>query len=155
MENIANETEVTTEMVENLQKELERERRKNRNLSNQNVRLGEALDAALRACNDRMEADMIDIVNANNDNRKAREEKAAKVRAYDKKLSNSYMRACTLNAAALVSSVILAVGTIFLGHTGIINPNLATVLAAVFLPLVGWAAHDCKILFQFAESIRG
>lgn len=155
MENIANETEVTMEMVEKLQKELEMERRKNRNLKCQVEKLGDALDATLHSNHENMEADMISIVNANSAHRKATEEKAAKVRAYDKQLSKSYMRACTINAAALVSSVILAGGTIFLGHTGIIGSNLATALAAVFLPLVGWAAHDCKILFQFAGSIRG
>ena len=153
MENNANETlEVT---VERLQKENENLRRKNRNLANQAARLGEALDAALRASQDKVEACMMDMVNANNANRKAREEKAAKVRSEDKKLSKSYMRACTLNAIALLSSVTLAGCTIILGHIGAISPELATGLSAVLLPLTGWAAHDCKILFQFAGYIRG
>jgi hypothetical protein len=131
----------TTSMVDNLRQELEAERATN-----------EARDNATHA---RMEADMIGIVNANSANRKARERKAAMARAYDKQLNESYSRACRKNAIALVSSVALSGCTIFLGHTGIISPDLATALAAVFLPLTGCAAHDCKILFQFAGSIRG
>ena len=164
MENTANETPEVT--VEHLQKENESLRRKNRNLANQAARLGEALDAALRVNNDRTEADMFGVVNSNNADRKAREEKAAadrkareeraaKVRSEDEKLSKSYMRACTINAVALISSVTLAGCTIILGHIGAISPEWATGLSAVFLPLTGWAAHDCKILFQFAGSIRG
>ena len=87
--------------------------------------------------------------------RKAREERVAKARAYDEELRNSYMRACTINAVALISSVTLAGCTIILGHIGAISPEWATGLSAVFLPITGWAAHDCKILFQFAGSIRG
>jgi hypothetical protein len=127
--------------VEDLVQQLDAERATN-----------EARDNATHA---RMEADMIGIVNANSANRKARERKAAMARAYDKQLNESYSRACRKNAIALVSSVVLSGCTIVLGHTGIISPDLATALAAVFLPLTGCAAHDCKILFQFAGSIRG
>ena len=141
MDKTENKTASTTSMVENLRQELEAERATN-----------EARDNATHA---RMEADMIGIVNANSANRKARERKAAMARAYDKQLNESYSRACRRNAVALVSSVALSGCTIFLGHTGIISPDLATALAAVFLPLSGWAAHDCKILLQFAGSIRG
>ena len=141
--------------LEALHIQLAEERFKNEALSRQVVRLGQALDAAVRADDERIEGDMICIVNANNAKRSANERKAAEIDAKNKAICKSFMRHARVNAATIGLSVTAATFSIVAGHYGVISPVVSTALSFVTLPIVGWAIHECALLFKFTGIVKG
>ncbi len=138
-----------------LREQLAEERAKNEQLCDHVVQLSMALAAARNAKSERIESDMIGIVNANAANRDAREKRAVKAHKRDKALDKIFMQQCRLNAIVLCISIPLAIALILGGHFGFIHPYLATALSAIVLPVVGWAIHDCTLLFKFSETLKG
>ena len=138
-----------------LRQQLVEERSMNEELLHRVTQMGRNKEAAVLAELDKMEDDMIGIVNANYANRTAQEKKVAKVAAKSKAMERSFVRHCRLNAAVLGLAVMGTTLTIIGGFFGFVSPAWATALSLVFLPLLGWASHDYALLYKFNDIIKG
>lgn len=132
--------------AERLRKELIDERIKTEALSRRCIRLGEALDAAILAEEERAEKKMFDHINGNCYHRKAVAVASKRRKAHDKKMIEAFEDACTKNAVALCTSAVIGVGAIILGFAGFIHVALAAIIAGGASMAFGWALNDCVYL---------
>lgn len=132
--------------AENLRKALSEEQIKTEALSRRCIKLGVALDAALRVENDRIEKEMIGMVNEHSDKRKAEEIARKRRIAYEKKAAEAYKKACTRNTIALGLSTLLCFLSVMFGFAGIINPAIGAVTACISFIAFGWSLNTCITL---------
>lgn len=132
--------------AERLRRELCDERTKTEALSRRCIRLGVALDAALKAEENRTESDMFAIINCNCDRRKATAATEKRRMAAEKKAGIALERACKHNAVLLTASAVLGFTTALLGFAGFINAVAAAVFGCIFALAFGWALNDCFYL---------
>ena len=142
-ENAIHQAEVETM---NLRNALAEERLKTEVLARRCVRLGEALDAAILAEDNRVEKSMFDHINSNCYQRE--EMNAANKRriAHELKMAKAYRKACRKNATALTFSTVAVFAALLLGFTGFIHAVFATILAGIGLTAFGWVLNDCVYL---------
>lgn len=144
--------------TENLRKALADERVKNEALSRRCIRLGEALDAALRAEDNRVEKRMFGIINRNcyrkialEENRKAMLAERKRRIAHDKQAAAAYEKACHRNATALCGSAVIGFSAVIFGFAGFIHTALAATIAGVALMAFGWSLNTCVYLLGRCE----
>lgn len=160
LEPIAENTEIKQETAinpvsdetDNLRNALAEERFKTEVLARRCIRLGEALDAAILAEDNRVEKSMFDHINNNCYHRE--ELIAANKRriALEHKLAKAYRKACRKNAVALTFSAVAVFAALLLGFTGFIHSVFAAILAAIGLMAFGWALNDCVYLLGRCEK---
>lgn len=129
--------------IAELRKALTEEQIKTEALSRRCIRLGEALDAALRAEDNRIEKEMIDVVNENSAYRKAAAIAEKRRRIRDKKAIAAYEKACTRNAISLGLSMVICFCAAMFGFADIINPGLGAAIACVSFIAFGWSLNTC------------
>lgn len=132
--------------AERLHRELAEERTKTEALSRRCIRLGQALDAALEAEENRTERDMFDIINCNYERRKAAAAAEKRRRVAKRKAVAGIKKACRRNAVALTVSAVLGFTAALLGFAGFIPAIVATVIGGIFALAFGWALNDCVYL---------
>lgn len=132
--------------AENLRKALSEEQIKTEALSRRCIKLGVALDAALRVENDRIEKEMIGMVNEHSEKRKVEEVARKRRIAREKKEAEAYKKACTRNAVALGLSVVICFLSAMFGFAGIINPAIGAVIACISFIAFGWSLNTCVAL---------
>lgn len=145
--------------IERLRKELGDERVKVDALSRRCIRLGEDLDAAVRADENRTEKDMFDTINGNcyrktalEENRKALVAANKRRIANDKKAAAAYEKACRKNAFALGASAVIGFGALIFGYAGFIHGALAATIAGASAVAFGWALNTCVYLLGRCEK---
>ena len=138
--------------VERLRKELGDERVKVDALSRRCIRLGEALDAAVRADENRTEKDMFNIINGNCYHRKALKAEWKRRCVYDKKVAAAREKACKKNAFALCASAVIGFGALIFGYAGFIHGALAATIAGASAVAFGWALNTCVYLLGRCEK---
>ena len=136
--------------VENakLRLELADERIKTDALARRCIRLGEALDAALKAEGDRAEIDMFAIVNSYCDRRKASAIAENRINIRKQKAAD----ACKRNSVAVVLASMIAIVSVILSITGIIDPVLSTAIVGICLIAFGWTMSACIHLLRVVEE---
>ena len=132
--------------AERLRAELADERAKTDALARRCIRLGEALDAALKVEDDRTESDMFSIINGNHEHRKAVAAAEKRRRAAEKKEIAALERSCKRNAVFLTASAVFGFTAAILGFAGLIHAAIASVLGCAFAIAFGWALNDCVYL---------
>ena len=132
--------------ADRLRIELNNERIKTDALSRRCIRLGEALDAAILAEDNRVEKDMFNHINGNCYHRKAMTAANKRRKANERKMAEAFEDACTKNAIALCASALVAFGAIILGYAGFIHSAVATIVAGCAVMAFGWALNDCVSL---------
>lgn len=131
-----------------LRLELADERTKTEALARRCIRLGEALDAALKAEGDRAEIDMFAIVNSNCDRRKAAAIAKNRISIRKQKAADD----CKRNSVAVVLTSMIAFISVILSITGIINPILGTAIVGICLITFGWTMSACIHLLRVVEE---
>lgn len=132
--------------AERLRRELCDERTKTEALSHRCIRLGEALDAALLAEDNRTEKSMFDHINGNCYHRKALKIANKRRMVHEQKMAEAFENACTKNAISLCASFVVCLVAIILGFVGFIHTAVAAILAGCALMAFGWALNDCAYL---------
>ena len=132
--------------LKRLRAELADERIKTEALSHRCIRLGEALDAALLAENNRTEKDLFDHINGNCYHRKAMAVANQRRQVRERKMAEAFENACTKNAISLCASFVVCLVAIILGFVGFIHTAVAAILAGCALMAFGWALNDCAYL---------
>ena len=132
--------------ADRLRIELSNERIKVEALSRRCIRLGEALDAAILAEDNRVEKDMFNHINGNCHHRKAMIAENKRRKAHERKMAEAFEDACTKNAIALCASALVAFGAIILGYAGFIHTAVAAIIAGGAAIAFGWALNDCAYL---------
>lgn len=138
--------------IERLRKELGDERVKVAALSRRCIRLGEALDAAILAEENRTENDMFNIINGNNLHRKALKAEWKRRCVHDKKVAADREKACKKNAFALCASAVIGFGALIFGYAGFIHGALAATIAGASAVAFGWALNTCVYLLGRCEK---
>ena len=140
--------ELSPAEIENecLRKALAEEQIKTEALSRRCIRLGTALDAVLRAEDNRIEKEIIDLVNEHSDQRKAEEIARKRRMANARKAARAYKKACTRNSVALGLSMVICFLSAMLGFAGIINPAIGAVIACISFIAFGWSLNTCVTL---------
>lgn len=141
-------TTPTPAEIENirLRQELADERVKSEALSYRCIRLGEALDAAILAEDNRIEKNMFDHINGNCYHRKALSVSAKRRRVQERRMAEAFENACTKNAISLCASFAVSLVAIILGFVGFIHAAVAAIVAGGALMAFGWALNDCFYL---------
>lgn len=134
--------------ADRLRNELCEERIKVNVLSRRCIRLGEALDAAIQAEDDRIEKGVFDIINSNSANREALLVEGKRRIASQKKAVAEYEKACKRNAISLACSTVIAFGAIIFGFAGLVHAALAATIAGIAITAFGWALNDCVYLLR-------
>ena len=141
-------TTPTPAEIENkrLRAELVEERTKTEALSRRCIRLGEALDAAILAEENRTEKSMFDHINGNCYHREALLVSAKRREVQERRMAEAFENACTKNALSLCASFVVCLVAIILGFVGFIHTAIAAILAGCALMAFGWALNDCFYL---------
>ena len=137
--------------TENLRKALADERIKTEALSRRCIRLGDALEAAIRAEDNRIENNMFATINGNCDRRKALLAERKRRIAHDKNAAAAYEKACKKNALALCASAVIGFSAVIFGFAGFIHTALAATIAGVALMAFGWSLNTCVYLLGRCE----
>jgi hypothetical protein len=143
--------------ADSLRIELAEERFKTEALSRRCIRLGEALEAAIRAENDRYEQDMFGFVNDNcfqreamvaNEERRRQNsmDKLSRRMEREKKAAEAAKKALKKSAAWLAVSFAGGFSAVLLGFGGYVHATLATAAAGVALVAFGWCLNTCVSL---------
>ena len=132
--------------ADRLRAELADERAKTEALSRRCIRLGDALDAAILAEDNRTEKSMFDRINGNCYHRKAMVAAYQHRKAREQKMAEAFENACTMNAISLCASFVVCLVAIILGFVGFIHTAIAAILAGCALMAFGWALNDCFYL---------
>lgn len=130
----------------NLRNALADERIKTDALARRCVELGQALDGAILAEENRAEKSMFDHINGNCYHRKAVTVAGRRQAARSKKIAAAYRKACKKNATALCVSVVAGFAALLFGLTGLIHTVFAAILVGIALIAFGWALNDCAYL---------
>lgn len=145
--------------VANLRKALADERVKTEALSRRCIRLGEALDAAILAEDNRVEKDMFNHINGNcyrktalEENRNAMVARQKRIWENQKKAAEAYDKAIRKNAFSLGTSAVIGFGALIFGYAGFIHSALATTIAGTAAVAFGWALNTCVYLFGRCEK---
>lgn len=136
----------------NLRNALAEERFKTEVLARRCVRLGEALDAAILAEDNRVEKSMFDHINSNCYQREELIAASKRRLVHEQKMAKAYRKACRKNAVALTFSTVAVFAALLLGFTGFIHAVFATILAGIGLTTFGWALNDCVYLLGRCEK---
>ena len=141
-------TTPTPAEIENkrLRQELADERSKTEALSRRCIRLGEALDAAILAEENRTEKSMFDHINGNCYHREALQVAARHRKVQERRMAKAFENACTKNALSLCASFVVSLVAIILGFVGFIHAAVAAIVACGALMAFGWALNDCFYL---------
>lgn len=145
-----------------LRLELADERIKTEALARRCIRLGEDLDAAIKAEDDRTESDMFAIVNCHFDRRMA-EAVAKEIRIRSRKAAaiaknrisirkQKAADACKRNAVAMVLASMAGFTSVIFSITGFINPTLGTAIVGLCLIAFGWTLSACIHLLRVVEE---
>lgn len=143
--------------ADKLRIELAEERYKTEALSRRCIRLGEALDAAIRAENDRYEQDMFGFVNDNcfqreamvaNEERRRQNsmDKLSRRLEREKKAAEANKKALKKSALCLALSFAAGFATVALGFAGYVHTGLAAAAVGVALVAFGWFLNNCVSL---------
>ena len=146
-----------SEVETQLRNELNEERIKTEALSRRCIRLGDALDAAIRAEDDRIEQDMFDHINDNCYQREVITAHEERRRQYStdkqyRRLERERKEAAAIKKALKKSALLLAFsfiggfGSGVLGFAGYIHAYVAATMVAIALVAFGWAMNDCAYL---------
>ena len=141
---------------------LAEERTKTEALARRVIRLGEDLDAANKAEDDRAESDMFAIVNGHFDRRIA-EAVAEEIRIRSHKAAtiaknrNSIRKqkaadSCKRNAVTMVLASIVGFTSVILGITGFVNPILGASIVGLCLIAFGWTTSACIHQLRVVEE---
>lgn len=131
---------------ERLRRELAEERIKTEALSRRCIRLGEALDAAILAEDNRVESNMFAIINENCDNRMVVAAAENTRREKKKKELAALNKACKQNAVDLALAATIVLSATILGFSGLLHFALAALFAVVGLICLGWSLNNCVYL---------
>lgn len=145
-----------------LRLELADERIKTDALGRRVIQLGEDLDAAIKALDNRTESDMFAIVNSHLDRRMA-EAVAEEIRIRNRKAvaiaknrisirKQKAADACKRNAVAMVLAPMIGFTSVILSITGFINPTLGTGIVGFSLLAFGWTLSSCIHLLRVVEE---
>lgn len=137
--------------AEQLRRMLSDERTKTEALSRRCIRLGEALDAAIRAEENRTEKDMFATINGNCYHRKALVAEGNYRMARARKAAAAYEKACQRNATSLGISAVIGFGAILFGFAGFIHTAVAATIAGVAAIAFGWSLNTCVYLLGRCE----
>ena len=138
--------------AENLRNALADERTKTEALARRCIRLGSALDAAIRADENRQEKDMFAHINGNCYHRKALTAEGMRRRELERKAAEKFEDACKKNAFALGASFVVGFAAVIFGFAGFIHTALAATIAGAALIGFGWALNDCVYLLGRCEK---
>lgn len=130
----------------NLRNALADERVKTDALARRCVELGQALDYAILAEENRSEKSMFDHINGNCYHLKAVNAAGKRQAARNKKMVAAYKKACKKNAAAMCVSVVAAFAALLFGLTGLIHTVFAAILVGIALIAFGWTLNNCVYL---------
>lgn len=131
----------------NLRMALADERVKTEALARRCIRLGDALDAAIMAEDNRIEQSMFAHINGNHCHREELIAAAKRRMVHEQKMAKAHRKACRKNAVALSISAVAVFAALLLGFTGFIHTVFAAILAGAGLMAFGWALNTCVYLF--------
>jgi hypothetical protein len=134
--------------IANLRNALAEEQIKTEALSRRCIRLGDALEAAIRAEDIRAEKAMFDAVNENSDKRKA----AAIARKHRSIRRRKASDACMRNSFAMALASMIAFVAVIFSTAGIINPTLGIAIVGFCLIAFGWTLSACIHLLRMVEE---
>jgi hypothetical protein len=155
---VANDAPHPAELEANaLRIELAEERYKTEALSRRCIRQGEALEALLRADDNRVEQNMFDHINGNSFQREAMDmaderrrrhfvDKQCRRLEREKKAAEANKKALKKSAVWLALSVTGGVAAVALGVAGYVHTTLATAAAGIALVAFGWCLNNCVSL---------
>lgn len=143
--------------ADSLRLELADEKVKTDALARRCIRLGEALEAALRADENRVERDMFDHINGNSFRREAMDTAEECRRRYsmdkqyrrlerEKKAAEANKKALKKSAVWLALSVTGGFAAVALGVAGYVHTTLATAATGIALVAFGWCLNNCVSL---------
>ena len=137
--------------LDRLRIELHNEKIKTVALSRRCIRLGEALDAAISAEDNRVEANLFGIINKNAVHKEAAAIARKRSRAREKNAAVRYEKACKQNAILIGASAAVGFGAVLFGFAGFIHTVLASTIAGASLIAFGWALNTCVNLLGRCE----